>query len=62
MQQQQQQHTETDGWNLTETNFHGPSLFEPLKFYCIYILNEILVLNANTVDLQWLKHLWDHEN
>ena len=58
-----------------------PSVFEPLKLYCINtrhinrILKEIKDNKENvschlrmadiysaTVELQWLVHLWDHEN
>ena len=35
------------GWlelPLTRINFHGPSLFEPLKFYCICFYGNLNVL------------------
>ena len=52
------------GWlqlPLTGTNFHGSSLFEPLKFYCIYSLlprsGSFLVLVEMVCDITILHQI-----
>ena len=45
---------------LLEINLHKNDLFPPL-FTDINNINGDLIF-YNTVELQWLEHLWDHEN
>ena len=33
-----------------------------MKSGTVHFLTECMLIVANTVELQWLKHLWDHEN
>ena len=53
-----------------------PTLFEPLKFYCSFDYEDFYketyenyntqcsfyYKEEGTVELKWLKHLWDYEN
>ena len=44
------------------------SIFYNMRVYCVFSLESPHRIESNeytqctTVELQWLKHLWDHEN